>query len=218
MARFILAGIFTILGLMFYLLPDLDLVTSGLFYKPDGGFYLSGNIIVRILHDIVPVICGFFVLGATLYCLKVFLRTKSFHPKYYIKVIYVTCVCLLGPGLIIHAGFKEVFDRARPHQVTEFGGNAKFTPAFVITDQCATNCSFVSGHASVGFMFYALAFLFTGKRKMHMTIFATLLGLILGITRIIEGGHFLSDVIFSGIIVYITAYFLYLLLKPNKLI
>ena len=218
MARLILAAIFTLLGLAFYLLPELDLITSGLFYKAGSGFYLSTNPIVRLLHDVVPIICGIFVFFAFIYSIMILIQTKSFHPKYYIKVIYVTLVCLIGPGLIVHGFFKEVFDRARPHQVEQFGGIATFTPAFVISNQCATNCSFVSGHASVGFMFYSLAFLLRDRKRLLMMCFATSLGLILGFTRIIEGGHFLSDIIFSGVIVFITAYFLNIFLKPTKLI
>ena len=218
MARLILAAIFTLLGLVFYLLPELDLITSGLFYKAESGFYLSTNPIVRLLHDVVPIICGIFVSLAAIYTIIVYIQTKSVHPKYYIKVIYVTLVCLIGPGLIVHGFFKEVFDRARPHQVEQFGGKAKFTPAFVISNQCTTNCSFVSGHASVGFMFYSLAFLLRGTKRIFMMRFATSLGLILGFTRIIEGGHFLSDIVFSGIIVFITAYFLNIFLRPLKLI
>ncbi|MFY7978470.1 MAG: phosphatase PAP2 family protein, partial [Sediminibacterium sp.] len=179
-------------------------------------FYLSSNLFVRFCHKIVPIICLIFVLVAALQSIKTFLKTKSLALRYYIKIIYVTLVCLIGPGIIIHGVIKETYDRARPHQIHEFGGNKLFTPAFVKSNQCDSNCSFVSGHASVGFMFYSLAFLVKGRKRILMNITATILGLIFGLTRIMEGGHFLSDIIFAGLTVYVTAFILDKIINPLK--
>ena len=40
-------------------------------------------------------------------------------------------------------------------QIAEFGGDKRFTPAFVPSDQCARNCSFPAGDPAVGFYFVA---------------------------------------------------------------
>ena len=42
-------------------------------------------------------------------------------------------------------------------------GEKIFTPWFQISDACSSNCSFVSGDASVGFSFIALFFLTKNK-------------------------------------------------------
>jgi len=69
---------------------------------------------------------------------------------------------------------------------------------------CASNCSFVSGDASVGFSIIILFFI--TKKKIFFW-FALSFGLIFGITRILEGGHFLSDIITAGFLIYILNYF-----------
>ena len=53
-----------------------------------------------------------------------------------------------GPGLVVNGVLKAFWGRARPSQILEFGGAAQFTPPVQIADQCARNCSFVSGEAS----------------------------------------------------------------------
>jgi len=116
------------------------------------------------------------------------------------QAIYVTLCLLLGPGLIVNAGLKSFWGRARPSQIDVFGGTAQFTPALQLADQCASNCAFVSGDAALGFCLTALAFVW---RRHAPALFAVGLsvGLLFGASRIAQGGHFLSDIVFAGLIV-----------------
>ena len=116
---------------------------------------------------------------------------------------------IIGPVLIVNGILKETSGRARPRHVTEFGGTKQFTPAFVFTDQCDKNCSFVCGHASAGFYFVSLALLFKGRKKKIIFWSAVTAGGIIGLIRIMMGGHFLSDVIFSFVFVYLSSLLLY---------
>ncbi len=205
-----------ILGIIFYSFPQIDIKFSALFYKSSEGFFLDMNPVVKIIHRAVPVVSCIFVIVALVLGLKTLYHKKSIKPKHYIKIIYVTLVCLLGPGLIVHNVIKDNINRARPNEVVEFGGQKKFTAAFQVSDQCASNCSFVSGHASVGFMFFSLAFLMQGRRRTIMMIASVVLGLVIGLGRVMEGDHFLSDVLFAGVVVYLVAYYLEKVLKPNS--
>jgi len=111
-------------------------------------------------------------------------------------------VLAIGPGLVVNGILKEHWGRARPRDVTEFGGDRRFTPAFVISDQCERNCSFTAGHPSAGFALAALGYAYASRRKRWQVIAAaTGFGLIVGLARVAAGGHFLSDVLFSGVIV-----------------
>ena len=124
---------------------------------------------------------------------------------------------LLGPLLVVNGIMKEFSGRARPRHVVEFAGDKKFTPAFFISDQCKKNCSFVSGHSSAGFYFVSLALLYAGKRRKIIFWSAVTAGGIIGAVRIIQGGHFLSDVIFSFVFVYLTSLLLhYGMFKNNE--
>ena len=72
--------------------------------------------------------------------------------------LFVLAALALGPGLVVNAGFKDHWGRARPRDVTQFSGERTFTPALQPTDQCDRNCSFVAGHPSVAFWLAALGF------------------------------------------------------------
>jgi lipid A 4'-phosphatase len=111
----------------------------------------------------------------------------------------ITANHVLG-GLLL----KDQWGRARPVQVTEFVGDKKFTPAWVIAGQCDKNCSFISGHASGAFALMALAWVFPRRRKLWLGV-GLGWGAHIGLIRIMQGGHFFSDVVFAGLLVYITA-------------
>ena len=202
--------------LIFVKYPGLDIAFSSLFYDPQQGFYLNDNLAVKMLHRGVPFMCGLTALIAGIMGLHTLYNKRSFKLKYYKGLLYLTLVCLLGAGVIVHYGFKDSFHRARPNAIEQFGGSSHFTPAFTVSDQCQTNCSFVSGHAAAGFMFFALAFFYSGKQKLLAALAAAALGTLIGIGRVMEGGHFLSDVIFAGFIMYATAYILAKIMRPEN--
>ena len=82
---------------------------------------------------------------------------------------------------------KNLWGRSRPGDIMQFEGNDLFTPWYKITDSCQTNCSFVSGDASVGFGIITLYFL----TKNNIYLYTSLIfGFLLGFTRIVAGGHF----------------------------
>jgi lipid A 4'-phosphatase len=124
-------------------------------------------------------------------------------------LLFVLAALAVGPGLVVNAGFKDNWGRARPRDVTEFAGERTFTPALVPTDQCERNCSFVAGHPSVMYWLAALGFaVAAGRRRNQVFVVAAALGLIAGFGRIVQGGHFLSDVVFSGVAVFAVVWLL----------
>ena len=117
-------------------------------------------------------------------------------------VAFLIVTLLLGPGLLVNQVLKADSGRARPLHTEVFGGDKQFTPAFQPADQCKTNCSFVSGHAGMGFWFLSLAWV---ARRRGWLYFGIGLGAMVGLGRIVQGAHFLSDVIFSFFTVYFTS-------------
>jgi len=115
-------------------------------------------------------------------------------------------VCLaMGPGVVTNLILKDHWGRARPKQVLEFGGTKTFTPPLIPSDQCPNNCSFVGGEAASIFLpFYALA-LVVPQWTAVLLVTGTLLGFASGLVRISQGGHFLSDIVFAGIFMALTA-------------
>jgi lipid A 4'-phosphatase len=122
----------------------------------------------------------------------------------YRKLIFLVVVLAMGPGVLVNSVFKEHWGRARPHHVIEFGGTKEFSPPIVIADQCESNCSFVSGDAAVGFYFFALLFAFGKKYRRLLLPLAICTATTFSSIRVLQGAHFLSDVMFSGVITYFT--------------
>ncbi len=135
-------------------------------------------------------------------------------PRYKRLRIHATFVLLtafLGPGLVVNAVLKEHWDRPRPHQTVELGGTRDYLPPLMMGDS-GNGKSFPSGHASAGFML-GVFFLIWLRRRPALAYVALLgaigLGVLLGIARMSAGDHFLSDVIWSAVIVHSLAIILY---------
>jgi lipid A 4'-phosphatase len=118
---------------------------------------------------------------------------------------YLLLSLLLGPGLVVNELFKNHWGRARPRQLTEFGGAADFTPPWLPAQQCDRNCSFTSGDPSVLFWGVSLAFLLPAPWRGRVLWASVLLGLAVGMARMAVGAHFFSDVLYSGLFVYLVA-------------
>ena len=80
--------------------------------------------------------------------------------------------------------------------------------------------SFPSGHAAVAFFMMAPAFVISANRRGARGAWIAVgicYGLAMGFTRVMQGGHFVSDVLWAGIIVYLVGVGLdRLLLRPRE--
>lgn len=182
--------------------PGLDLIAAGAWYEPGSGFAHQSDAWVQFSYHLFKRLhlLVFFALA------WLWIASRIWRPKAEValrrRLAYLLLVLLLGPGLLVNVVFKNEWGRARPHQVEQFGGAKAFTPALLMADQCNTNCSFVSGHASMGFYLIALAWVFRDRRWLWAGIG---LGAYVGLGRMAQGGHFLSDVVFSFWSVYLMA-------------
>lgn len=187
-------------ALLFMAWPGIDLVVSSWFYTPGEGFKASEHTWVKLLYELAPLLLNALtacVLLAAILGLR--RRYRSFlRPALFVLAVFLANH-LIG-GLLL----KDHWGRARPVQVVQFGGDKTFTPAWIISDQCDRNCSFVSGHASGAFAWMALAWVFPRRRRAWL-LGGLAWGALIGLVRLLQGGHFLSDVIFSGLLVYLSA-------------
>ncbi|MDP2833099.1 MAG: phosphatase PAP2 family protein [Pseudomonadota bacterium] len=194
--------------LIFLAFPQLDLIANGVFYSPQHGFLLTGN----VLFDTLRAYLGILVIALLATPVVVWGLSKRAKNSEEWRArrpaaLFLALSLLLGPGLLVNTVFKDHWGRARPSQIEAFGGTARFTPAWVISDQCHKNCSFVCGDASVGFALLAIAFV---SRRPRLWLFVGLVtGSALGLMRMGQGGHFFSDVIFSFYSVYFAAWALH---------
>jgi lipid A 4'-phosphatase len=200
------------LGMLVYWFPGVDMWVSAWFVC-EGHFYLNQHPLATTIHDAVRWIVIGMVLGYIGLMVGNVWRKHSIIPTLTTRMLcYLLVILALGPGLVVNTLFKEHWGRARPLQIEAFGGSKQFTPAFVLSDQCQSNCSFVSGDASVGFYLFGFVMLY-GRRWLWLPLTA---GGILGAVRIIQGAHFFSDVLFSAIFTFWVCYFVYDIFFPKK--
>ena len=215
MNRFVVAFLAAsgVLALLFFYVPQIDLWMAGLFYTPGEGFVLQGSRAVDWLRRLMAWSTQLFVIAGLALLVANVVRQRLLKKATPLlassrSVVYVLLALGLGPGLLVNGILKSHSGRARPNQVMPFGGNKQFTQAFALSDQCAANCSFVSGESAVGF--FGLTFVFVAqRRRTAIAVASILLGLLLGFIRMGQGAHFFSDVIFSGVFTFLVSYLLY---------
>lgn len=187
---------------LFLLFPELDRTASAALYRPGQGFLLRGQAGFDFLHRHVGVLAWLTALAALAVALAGHWwgRLAPWRRPAWFALLAL----LLGPGLLVNAVLKDHWGRARPAQTVEFGGQAQFTPAWVVSDQCDRNCSFVCGDASVGFGLVALAFI--ARRPRPWLLAGIAAGAALGLMRMAQGGHYLSDVVFAFYAVWFSSW------------
>lgn len=197
--------LFLIFAAVFLTFPQIDIATTSLFW--DGHrFIFADNPIIQAVYYHVNLMTPILIIGSLVAIGYQYFSKKEFKYANKKNLAYFLLVGIIGSVILVNAVFKDHWGRARPHQTVVFGGDKAFTPPLIPTNQCDKNCSFSCGHASFGFMFIALWFLF---RKRWLFWGAITYGGLIGLVRIMQGGHFLSDVIFSLFVMYWTAYWLY---------
>lgn len=195
-------ALFLLAAVVFSLWPQLDLAASGLFYTPEAGFAGQQPEWIRVVHQTVPWIGRLCAVLALLVAWWQRLRPGAVGMPTRRRILQLGWVFALGVGLLVNGALKEGWGRARPQAVAEFGGTAHFTPALQPTRQCPTNCSFVSGHAATGFAFMALGLFGSAAVRRRYLWVGVAAGAALGLIRISQGGHFASDIVFAGLVVW----------------
>ena len=196
-------AVFALALALFLLLPQIDLMTSALFYTSDRGFLLKDWGPVAWLYNTVPWLAwGIATLIAFGTCWLLLVERPLWRLDRK-ALCFVALSVVLAPGLIVNTLLKDHWGRARPNQIAEFGGTRQFSPAPLPAVQCRRNCSFPSGHAALGFSLVAFAFLLPrGAARRGGVAAALCLGALIGLARIAQGAHFLSDVVYAGLLVY----------------
>ena len=192
--------VFMIIGMLVTVGHDFDVFFSSFFYYGNNQFFLqSYDVLSIIFRDIfLPfLVLYLFVLPIVTYFFPI--NKLYFGHKFSLKeLIFIFLTGLITHVLVVNILLKNMWGRTRPNDIMQFGGNDFFAPWYKFGDTCVSNCSFVSGDASVGF---ALVLFYFITKKTAYVYFSFVCGLCLGFVRILAGGHFLSDIVFSQIVV-----------------
>ena len=152
---------------------------------------------------------GFF-FGAVVLCFYLLSWVSKRYRRYREGALMIGLTLLIGAGIITNALFKEYWGRPRPKQIVEFGGTLDYRPFWKpnLNADREPQKSFPSGHVAMGFFYLSIIVVASHYRNrllFVMGLFLTLFwGIGLMIARVAQGGHFVSDVIFSPVIMWLT--------------
>jgi lipid A 4'-phosphatase len=196
-------------GLLFGLYPRLDLAISAWFFDPltqrfpvgrTTGGGVSWPALGRELA--MGVVTALAVPAGVTLLLKLLKPGMRMLIPARAAVLLVTTL-LLAPGLLTNVLLKEHWGRPRPIDVHEFAGGEAFVAWWDPRGGCLHNCSFVAGEGSGAF--WALAPAALAPPQLRPLAYAAALGFgaATGALRIAFGGHFFSDVVFSGVFTFL---------------
>ena len=181
----------------FLAFPGVDIAVSRLFYRPEAGFFLADHPLLKALRKSSSLVLALLLLGVIgrLAWRALHRRPLGAAAR---RTVFVLAALAVGPGLVVNLVLKGLWGRARPIQIDQFGGDAVFTPVWVVSDACASNCSFVSGEgSSAAWMVGVLLVLTPAKWRPVVVPAAVVYAFALSMNRLAFGGHFLSDILLS---------------------
>lgn len=195
---------------------NLDWQVQNAFYNNASGWFLKNHPVFRFVYHYGNIPALLLAIGGLL------LFGLSFQVRRFTRWrrigLFLTLAMLLGPGLIINAILKDNWGRPRPRNVIDYGGKYKYEQVLSV-DPSSPGLSFPCGHCSMGF-FLMVPWFVLRKRKAALALTSLLTGIgygaLIGAARMAQGGHWCSDVIVSGLIVYLTGAVLFYVLKLDR--
>jgi membrane-associated PAP2 superfamily phosphatase len=193
-----------------------DLGLEGSFYLPGPGWVYSDLNPWRGLYRF-GVFPAFAVAAGSL----VLLVAGFFSVRAYVYrrcALFFLLLMLIGPGLLVNTVLKDHWGRPRPRQMQVFGGDRVFHQVWE-RGEGGKGMSFPSGHASAAFYLVAPFFVLRRSSRKWAGVALTAglcYGLLMGVARMVQGGHFPSDVLWAGGSVYLVGVSLYYLLRLDR--
>ena len=195
----VIGAVTLVLLIFFIVFPETDQAAAAYFHTGGNGFLLRDGIAHRFVDEwIRPHIKALVILMLALACVSLGSggRVLGWPPR---AITFVVLSYAIGPGLLVNGLLKTFIGRARPKHIMEFGGDKLFSAALAPANQCASNCSFVSGDVAFAAGTLALALLLSGTRRRVAVLLSLILTAVTGYYRMAVGAHFLSDVVLAGL-------------------
>jgi lipid A 4'-phosphatase len=194
-----------IAGALFAIFPEWDLALSRYFIA-EGGFALQRVALLKFLRDalyLIIIVC--IALPAWAVLIKLVAPGRPLLIRGTV-LVYVIASAVLGPVLLTNTVLKDNWGRPRPRDVVEFGGSQPFLPWWDPRGHCPKNCSFIAGEPAGAFWTFAPASLAPPHLRPVAYAAVLLFGATVGVLRMSFGGHFFSDVVFAGVLMYLVVW------------
>jgi lipid A 4'-phosphatase len=206
------APVMLVLSAFFVAYPAADLAVAAYFHTGGNGFMLRDSELHVFVDDwLRPRLKELVIIALALSCIS--LASGGWILKWPPRAIaFVALSFAIGPGLVVNGLLKTFIGRARPKHIEALGGDKLFSAAFAPAEQCASNCSFVSGDVAFIAAGLSLALLLNGPKRLVAIVACLVLTALTGFYRMAVGAHFLSDVILAAVICFMVTLALHQLL------
>lgn len=137
-------------------------------------------------------------------------RLGKVRREYAKSCLVVILTVVLGPGLLVNGILKPYWGRPRPADIIATGGTQEYHKVWMPAGARGGK-SFPCGHCSMGFSLASGAAFYSFYPVLSVCALAVGIayGGLLGATRMIQGGHFPTDVLWAGILILMIVTTLY---------
>ncbi|MBQ3033673.1 MAG: phosphatase PAP2 family protein [Deferribacterales bacterium] len=194
--------IFLVAAVLLKAFPQVDIYISNIFFDSVSGFYMNDSPAAMTVYNAVNYVTMVIVSAYVILLAADFFLKKNLFGIKRKTLVFLLVTLILGPGIIVNAVFKENVGRPRPEAIIEFGGTDTFVGPFTLSNACESNCSFPSGHAALGFYFMAFGLIAAKAMRKKLLTLGFIIGVIVSLTRIVQGRHFFSDTLFAFFFVF----------------
>ena len=203
-----------VLAIAFISHPEIDIAVSNALRTACGGDerhsgWCHENGLLSLPRWLAIAFSAMCVAAAACAAIRTVHRHKRLFGAHQARCLFLLATFAAGPGLVANVALKDNWGRARPREVIQFGGEHHFTPALIPARECVDNCSFVSGEAAAVYAPFFAAALLLPQARVALLVAGLVAGTMTGLVRMSTGGHFLSDILFAGFFMALTASFLH---------
>jgi membrane-associated PAP2 superfamily phosphatase len=191
-------------------MPDLDVMLAERLFDPTSKTFPIASISVLELlrqQGLASVFSVAACIGAALLMKFMLPRRPLLIPGR--AIIFLALTLTIGPGLLVNVILKPHWGRPRPVAIVQFGGHEPYIPWWKSNGPCTSNCSFVSGEASVAAWLFAPAVLVPPPWRGAAVGAAAIFTVAIGLSRMAFGGHFFSDVAFGTLMTLFIIWVIY---------
>jgi membrane-associated PAP2 superfamily phosphatase len=201
---FIALSLALVVGLIFGILPELDLKLAALFYDAKRhAFPLKEAWLASLARDGAMWIAWGIAAPAIAALLIKLVRPDRPLLISGRAIIFLLLTLTLSAGVLTNLTFKSYWGRPRPVVVRQFNGDLPFVAWWDPRGRCDRNCSFFSGEGATAFWTLAPAALAPPAWRGLAYAAATAFGLATSMLRMAFGGHFFTDIAAAGLVTFL---------------
>ncbi len=208
----LILGIVALASTAVFWLTDLDIRFSALFHdagSPDGPWPQAGAPLWVTLYAadtymtiVLAIAAGVLIMAGA---------RRGGDRRKIIYGLFIILSVSIGTGILVNGILKEHWGHPRPDEIAQFGGDRRYAPPWA-KQPSGNGESFPSGHAAIAFSYMVFYFILKIPRpKLARACFwgAIFLGSLAGLGRVIQGRHFLSDILWAAYIPYLVCLLFY---------